>query len=304
MTALEESGAVAGDRGGRRTRLTSAQMARMSRLLDEALPLDEAGRRRWLDALSPVDQDIALALRKALLSSGTGVEDAPATLPKLGSDENSDSAASGLKPGARIGRYELIKLLGAGGKAEVWLARRADGGFKREVALKLPMLTRLRKDLEQRFARERDILAGLEHPNIARLYDAGTDANGLPYLSMEYVVGQPITDCSDAHRLGIRERLQLVLQVLDGVRYAHERQVVHRDLKPSTILVTESGQARLLDFGIAKLLQTEEADRTQHTSFYGRALTPDYASPEFLRGRLDRQRNGSDHAATHASPKY
>jgi len=166
----------------------------------------------------------------------------------------------------------------------VWLARRADGAFKREVALKLPMLTRLRKDLEERFARERDILASLEHLNIARLYDAGTDKDGLPYLAMEYVAGQPITEWCDAHKLGIPDRLQLMLQVLDGVQYAHDRHVIHRDLKPSNILVTESGQVRLLDFGIAKLLRTEESDQAQLTSVYGRALTPDYASPELIRG--------------------
>jgi serine/threonine-protein kinase len=265
--------------------LTSAQMARMSRLLDEALPLDEAGRRAWLDALASEHQDIAAALHDALLPNSAETNDPLVTLPKVGADdERVSAAASELGPGSRVGPYELIKPLGAGGMAEVWLARRADGAFKREVALKLPMLTRLRKDLEERFARERDILASLEHPNIARLYDAGTDSNGLPYLSMEYVAGQPITNWCDAHKLAILERLRLLLQVLDGVQYAHERQVIHRDLKPSNILVSESGQVRLLDFGIAKLLRTEEADRTQLTSVYGRALTPDYASPELLRG--------------------
>ena len=182
----------------------------------------------------------------------------PALTPKVG-----------LKPGARVGPYELIKLLGAGGMAEEWLARRPDGAFKREVAVKLPMLTRLRKDLEQRFARERDILASLEHVNIARLY-----------LSMEYVAGQSITDGCDTHKLTIPDRLQPVFQVLDGVQYSHGRHVIHRDLRPSNILVTESGQVRLLDFWIAKLLQADEADRTRLTSVYGRALTPDYASPE------------------------
>jgi serine/threonine protein kinase len=265
--------------------LTSAQMARMSRLLDEALPLDEAGRRAWLDALAAEHQDIATALREALLPDRASAYDSLLTFPKVGSDDDGVSAAaSELEPGSRVGPYELIKLLGAGGMAEVWLARRADGAFKREVALKLPMLTRLRKDLELRFARERDILASLEHPNIARLYDAGADRDGLPYLAMEYVAGEPINQWCDARKLAIDERLRLLLQVLDGVQYAHESQVIHRDLKPSNILVTESGQVRLLDFGIAKLLQAEEADRTQLTSVYGRALTPDYASPELLRG--------------------
>jgi serine/threonine-protein kinase len=260
-------------------------MVRMSRLLDEALDLDEVGRRAWLASLSLEDQDIAAALREALSLGDTGTKWELATLPKIGFDDEAGSdSKSGLEPGARVGPYELIKLLGAGGMAEVWLARRADGAFKREVALKLPMMTRLRKDLEERFARERDILASLEHPNIARLYDAGSDSNGLPYLSMEYVDGQPITDWCDARKLGIADRLELILQVLDGIQYAHDRQVIHRDIKPSNIMVSENGQVRLLDFGIAKLLQTEGAVPTQLTSMFGRALTPDYASPEFLCG--------------------
>ena len=168
--------------------------------------------------------------------------------------------------------------------AEVWLARRADGAFKREIALKLPMLNRLQAGLEARFARERDILASLEHPHIARLYDAGVDRQGLPYLAMEYVQGAPLTDWCDAQRLGIPERLGLFLQVLEAVQYAHENKVIHRDLKPSNILVTESGQVRLLDFGVARLLEGEETDQPALTSVYGRALTPDYASPELLRG--------------------
>jgi hypothetical protein len=162
VTELQESGAVAGEPGGRRTRLTSAEMARMSRLLDEALPLDEPERRQWLDALCAEHQDIASALREALLPSGAGNQEALATLPKIDIDDERDAAFdSGLVPGERIGPYELIKFLGAGGMAEVWLARRADGTLNREVALKLPLLTRLCRDLEPRFAREREILAGL-----------------------------------------------------------------------------------------------------------------------------------------------
>jgi serine/threonine protein kinase/Tfp pilus assembly protein PilF len=267
--------------------LSIPQMALMSRLLDEALPLDEAARRVWLDALAPEHSDLAPALRQALLpqvAPGAGLQ-ALSTLPKFGAlDAASAPAVSGLQSGARVGPYELIRPLGAGGMAEVWLARRADGAFKRELALKLPMLTRLRTDLELRFGRERDILASLEHPHIARLYDAGIDPGGLPYLAMEYVRGQPLTNWCDAHVLGISARLQLFLQVLAAVQYAHEKQVVHRDLKPSNILVTDSGQVRLLDFGIAKLLEADDADRTQLTSVHGRALTPDYASPELLRG--------------------
>jgi serine/threonine protein kinase len=267
--------------------LTSGQLARLSLLLDEALTLDGAARRRWLESLAPEHQDLAPALWSVLLRdvNQTSGGDPLSTLPKLGSAEvASNVTASGLQPGARVGPYELIRLLGAGGMAEVWLARRADGAFKRDVALKLPMLNRMRKDLEQRFVRERDILASLEHANIARLYDAGVDPEGLPYLSMEYVQGQPLTVWCDRKRIGIPERLALFLQVLDAVQYAHEKHVIHRDLKPSNILVTDSGQVRLLDFGVAKLLETEETDETQLTRVYGRALTPDYASPELLRG--------------------
>ena len=151
--------------------------------------------------------------------------------------------------------------------------------------MKLPSLTRVRRDLEQRFARERDILASLEHPHIARLYDAGIDPHGLPYLSMEYVQGELLTDWCDAQRLDIRARLRLFLQVLGAVQYAHERQVIHRDLKPSNILVTKGGEVRLLDFGVATLLDDgEAAGKTPLTTVYGHALTPIYASPELIRG--------------------
>ena len=253
-------------------RLTASQLALMSRLLEEALPLDEAGRRCWLETLAPEYAALKPALREALLESPTD-------------DEHGDAASTGLQSGARVGPYELIRLLGAGGMAEVWLAKRADGAFKRDVALKLPSLTWVRRDLEQRFARERDILAGLEHPHIARLYDAGVDPQGLPYLSMEYVQGEQLTDWCDAQRLDICERLRLFLQVLEAVQYAHDRHVIHRDLKPSNILVTQAGQARLLDFGVATLLDRRNGTgQTPLTQVYGHALTPAYSSPELVRG--------------------
>jgi eukaryotic-like serine/threonine-protein kinase len=266
-------------------RLTIPQMASMSRLLDEALPLDEPSRLRWLESLSPEYQDLAQALRAALLPDATRSAELESFLEISPSLQNVD-LANGLQPGGNVGPYELLRLLGQGGMAEVWLARRADGAFNREVALKLPLLKQQRQDLAQRFAVERDILASLEHPNIARLYDAGIDTGGCPYLAMEYVQGEPLTDWCDAQSLGLPDRLKLFLQVLEAVRFAHEKQIIHRDLKPSNILVTESGQVRLLDFGVAKLLEADEADQTSLTSIYGRALTPDYASPELLRGDL------------------
>src|SRR6266481_6162365 len=263
--------------------LSAAQMAQMNRLLDEALDLDPEGRRRWLEALAREYEDLKPALRKALLPDAVAAESGNlATLPKLGAAGDPTEFGSGLQAGELVGPYRLVRPLGAGGMAEVWLAQRADGAFKREVALKLPV-TFLRKDLASRFARERDILAGLERPNIARLYDAGVSAEGQPYLAMECVLGQPISAWCDSHRLGVRERLKLFLQVLDAVQYAHGQHVIHRDIKPSNILVTETGQVRLLDFGVAKLLEPD-AQQTELTQLYGQALTPQYASPEQLRG--------------------
>jgi serine/threonine-protein kinase len=201
----------------------------------------------------------------------------------MSDDDAHQGSASGLSAGDFVGPYELVRLLGTGGMAEVWLARRADGAFKRDVALKLPLLTRRRNDLEQRFAHERDILASLEHPNIARFYDAGLDVVGLPYLSMEYVNGQALMRWCSNKALGIEARLALFLQTLDAVKYAHEKHIIHRDLKPSNIFVTDSGQVRLLDFGVAKMLQ-QDGDETQLSRIYGQALTPDYSSPESLSG--------------------
>ena len=269
-------------------RMNASQMALMSRLLDEALPLDDAGRRRWLEMLPPEYQDLYAPLRQALLpefSQSADGRDFGTFLESAKPDESGRAEPTGLKAGDRVGPYELIRVLGAGGMAEVWLAKRADGAFNRDVALKLPSLTRVRHDLEQRFFRERNILASLEHPHIARLYDAGIDPHGLPYLSMEYVQGELLTDWCDAQRLDIRARLRLFLQVLGAVQYAHERQVIHRDIKPSNILVTKGGEVRLLDFGVATLLDDgEAAGKTPLTTVYGHALTPIYASPELIRG--------------------
>jgi WD40 repeat protein/TPR repeat protein len=263
--------------------LSAAQMAQMSRLLETALELDLAGRRRWLEALDPEYQNLLPALQRALLPEVDGAS-CSEELPNIAAAIQAESVGSGLQPGETVGPYRLIRLLGTGGMAEVWLAQRADGAFKRELALKLPLLFRLRKDLASRFERERDILAALVHPNIARLYDAGVSRDGLPYLAMEHVVGKPFTTYCDEHRLSIRARLELFQQVLSAVQYAHANLVIHRDIKPSNILVTEAGQVHLLDFGIAKILSEGEAKETQLTRFAGRALTPDYAAPEQIAG--------------------
>src|SRR5262249_6317700 len=158
---------------------SAAEMAQLSRLLDTALDLDQVGRRDWLQALAAEYQSLLPALRRALLPAANDATESGA-LSDFGAEVLSRSIAGSLQPGEMIGPYRLIRPLGAGGMAEVWLAERADGAFRREVALKLPMLFRLRLELTNRFERERDILAALVHPNIARLYDAGVGRAGLP----------------------------------------------------------------------------------------------------------------------------
>jgi serine/threonine protein kinase/Tfp pilus assembly protein PilF len=267
-------------------KLSAAEMALMSRLLDKALPLGEAARCAWLQALPAEYQHIAAPLRAALLPEAQGSAGAELlSLPHLGAD-SPEASGTGLLTGARIGPYELLRPLGAGGMAEVWLARRADGAFRREVALKLPLQMQLREQLTQRFALECDILASLEHALIARLYDAGIAEDGRPYLAMEYVRGEMLTTWCDRQHLVVSARVELFLQILEAVQFAHSKRIIHRDLKPSNVLVTDSGQVRLLDFGVAKLLAGDQTDPAagQLTGLYGRALTPDYASPELLRG--------------------
>ncbi len=270
------------DDGEKALALSARELAAVSRLLDEALSLDVDARAAWLDAL-PAEHALLLpALRRMLQRANASSSLLLDRLPRF-SESRHERFTRKLKAADRVGPYELVRELGSGGMAEVWLARRADGAYKREVALKLPKLTRLRRNLERHYERERDILASLEHPNIARLYDAGLAPDGLPYLALEYVQGQPLTAWCDAHRVGLRDRLKLLLQVIEAVQYAHDRQVIHRDLKPSNVFVTASGQVRLLDFGIAKLLEDDEGDGSA-LQLYTRALTPDYASPELLRG--------------------
>src|SRR3984885_14156521 len=267
-------------------KLSVAEMAVLSRLLDEALPLEGAARRAWLQALPADYEHLAAVLRAALLpeaASSPGAE--RLSLPALGA-EVAQASGSILGTGERVGPYELLRPLGAGGMAEVWLARRADGAFRREVALKLPRQMQQSEQLTQRFALECDILASLEHALIARLYDAGIAEDGRPYLAMEYVRGEGLTTWGDRQHLVVSARVELFLQILEAVQFAHSKRIIHRDLKPSNVLVTDSGQVRLLDFGVAKLLAGEQTDPAagQLTGLYGRALTPDYASPELLRG--------------------
>ena len=202
------------------------------------------------------------------------------------------SPSDGDQPGDVVGPYRLLRELGSGGMGVVWLAERTDGLINRPVALKLPHGAWKRAGLAERMAREREILATLSHPNIAHLYDAGVTAGGQPYLAIEYVEGRRIdVYCREQH-LDVEARLRLFAQVAGAVAYAHGKLAVHRDLKPANILVSAGGQVRLLDFGIAKLLDDGQAKEDRFTELSGRALTPDYASPEQIRGRTAHRRVG------------
>jgi len=258
----------------------------VSQLLDDALDLDAAERPAWVERLGSRHPDLVPLVRKLLAAHATSESaDVLAHLPAVSLDGSDAVTVSGLVAGTLVGPYRLKREIGSGGMADLWLAERADGAFERDVALKLPRLTRLRRDLAERFAHERDILARLEHPYIARFYDAGVTDDGLPFLAMEYVDGRRITQWCDERTLDVAARLRLFGQVLEAVRFAHTNLIIHRDLKPSNILVTEGGQVRLLDFGIAKLLaEGHAAPETPLTQFAGRALTPEYASPEQIRG--------------------
>lgn len=185
-----------------------------------------------------------------------------------------------------IGPYRLVSLLGEGGMGQVWLAVRSDGLYERRVALKLLRPGLGDAGLRQRFTRERQILARLAHANIARLLDAGIMADGQPYLALDYVNGEPITDYVKRLNLDLRSRLLLFRQVCDAVSHAHANLVVHRDLKPSNIMVTPNGEVMLLDFGIAKLLDHKTGEHTEITQTGHRTFTLHYAAPEQLRGEI------------------
>jgi len=263
-------------------RLDPASWSELERLLDAALDRPAAERASWLDALDPQFDALKPQLR-ALLTRAAAVEtsDFLAMLPSV----ELESAAGVPADGRIVGPYRLVRELGRGGMGSVWLAERVDGLIDRPLALKLPHAIGSFPGLAERMARERAILAALNHPHIARLYDAGLTDDGQPYLALEYVEGVPLTQSCDARKLGIDARIALFLQVLLAVQYAHNNLVLHRDLKPSNILVTAEGNVKLLDFGIAKLLAHDgSAEETDITRVGGHALTLDYAAPEQVTG--------------------
>jgi tetratricopeptide (TPR) repeat protein len=251
-------------------------------LLEVAQTLPQAERDAWLATLPPHQQPFVDTVRDML---GRVARETDTFLFQpvdafLAAAMHADEPQAGVD----IGPYRLLRELGSGGMATVWLAERSDGLLRRQVALKLPHVG-WGPRFAQRMSLEREILAGLEHPRIARLYDAGVTDDGKPWMAMEYVAGSNIDEFCAANHLDVRQRLQLFLQVLDAVAHAHARLVVHRDLKPSNILVTTDGQVHLLDFGVAKLLEDDPLVASNLTQVVGRAATPDYASPEQVGGR-------------------
>jgi eukaryotic-like serine/threonine-protein kinase len=263
-----------------------AYWQKLNALLEQALALPAEQRGRWLETLEPEFADIKPALGEMLRRGAVETDAFLATALPLRQLAGAPLDAPEDQPGDHIGPYLLLRFLGKGGMGSVWLAQRSDGSLKRQVALKLPHIY-WAGDLAKRIRRERDILASLEHRNIARLYDAGVSAQGRPYLALEYVDGEPIDVYCRQQNLDVAAKLRLFLQVARAVSYAHGRLIVHRDLKPGNVLVTAQGGAKLLDFGVAKLLQgsdTQDATlNTLLTQAAGVPLTPSYASPEQIR---------------------
>jgi eukaryotic-like serine/threonine-protein kinase len=228
----------------------------IERLFFASLEIPRAERDRWLD--EQPDPQVASDVRSLL---------------------EAHEACESCGPMRRVGAYRLERLLGRGGMGEVWLGSRADGQFEQRVAVKLVRYGLGMELLGPRFQRERQLLARLNHPNVAALLDGGVAADGRPYLVMEYVDGEPILDFCEHRGLDLRARVSLIRQLCSAVAHAHRNLIVHRDIKPGNVLVTADGSPKLLDFGVAKLLEADD-----HSTVTVPLATPRYASPEQLRG--------------------
>ena len=253
--------------------------ALFERLADAPPHTWEAQLQAWCPDDAALRADVLALLQADAQAAGDATAiaaQAPALLEAAAAAE--DAAATARLAGTRLGAFVLQRELGHGGMGQVWLAERADGAFRQRVAIKLLRNHWDRDEDVARFRAERQILAGLQHPNIAHLVDGGVSAAGLPWLALEFVEGSDLRSHCDARRLDLVQRLCLFLTVCAAVSHAHQRLVVHRDLKPSNILVGADGAVKLLDFGIAKLLDAETAASAT------RVFTPEYAAPEQVRG--------------------
>jgi len=249
----------------------------VKQLLDGAIALDDAERGPYLERVCAADYELRREVESLLSSheqAGTGFLNSPAL------NLQQAPPAGPMRLGRRIGVYQIIEEIGRGGMGEVYRAVRADGQYTKEVAVKLVRGGFDTAFVLDRFRTERQILATLDHPNIAGLLDGGTTEDGIPYLVMELIEGVRIDLFCDECKLSITQRLQLFRQVCAAVQYAHQRLVIHRDIKPGNILVTKEGVPKLLDFGIAKIL--DPATGAEATMV--RPMTPEYASPEQIRG--------------------
>ncbi len=246
-------------------------------IAQRARSLGPRERQAFVEQQCGIDADLMSQVLALLEQSDSGAQ-------YWQGDDASDWTPASLI-GARLGPYQLTQLLGSGGMGEVYLATRIDREFDQQVAIKLVRSNVLTDDVRARLRTERQILASLRHPNIATLFDGGTAPDGTPYLVMEYIEGVPIDAYCDRNRLSIEQRLQLFCKVCAAVQCAHQSLIVHRDLKPNNILVNAAGEPKLLDFGIAKLLDTQFSPRTVTVTHHEyRVMTPAHASPEQVRG--------------------
>ena len=256
-------------------------------ILDAALDLPPAERARFLDEACGDDGQLRREIEELIAScelAGDLFEQPPLLVAQEMLAESRDDW-QGVQPQAVIGHWRVIREIGRGGMGAVFLAERADGAFEKNAALKLVKRGMDTDEILGRFRDERQILARLQHPNIAGLLDGGATGDGLPYFVMELAMGPPIDEYCDAHLFTIADRLHMFRRVCDAVQYAHRNLVVHRDLKPGNILVVD-GQVKLLDFGIAKLLAADGAAVGDVTRAYAQRLTPQYAAPEQVAGDL------------------
>ncbi len=272
---------MAANAGNPQSQMTPERWRQVKELLAPALEMDARQRSAYLDQVC--DQDSSL--RRELDSLVAAAENAAPDILDHGVFPGTELLPPDSWVGHRVGSYKIVEKIGAGGMGEVYRAFRADDEYRQQVAVKLVRSGDRSGLIVSRFKNERQILATLDHPNIARLLDGGTTDNGLPYFIMELIEGQPIDKFCEEKGLSVQQRLELFLQVCSAVQYAHRHLIIHRDIKPGNILVTADGVPKLLDFGIAKILDSSAVDNVTPTVTVFQVLTPTYASPEQIKGQ-------------------